>query len=490
MNNNFKEVFLYTNQDNLKRYLITNEINAFNGNTLSDNGYSGLLLFTKEVSIEDLISNCCNNSYDTAVVIKLLINADKKVIGIKEDGTQKEGLLSEFTNINAFLFNDSISFSNVKEIIPVEKELMFLQGDSTLKIPFNRISKNQYNPLNPISSNELEQILSSLNDEDNDLDDFSEEDEENFEDFSFDDSLNKNDEINYHSKVLGALLMLIQGNKPIKNILNPTVFSILTDNTNFDKFVMNNVYKNMNLNICKYIEKPNDLLLDYYHDLKEVICNKDYSNSLYSTSIKILLDANFNDKETFKNELLNSIKDIELKKQVKECLEDRRARNRIKSLKESNDSLLPIYFLYTFFDYGFDRLNENIIEFNLDNSFYSNILLSLWGLKNGMEGIYEEFKDIEVIYALEKKISSWLNKENDVIPLETFYLINNIKLNPNEIIINNYRCSYINSDIENLLLIKEKISFIEKNYYLSRRNLNRVKKAISRQYLNRRGNNK
>ena len=179
-----------------------------------------------------------------------------------------------------------------------------------------------------------------------------------------------------------------------------------------------------------------------------------------------------------------------MKKQVKECLEDRRARNRIKSLKDSNDSLLPIYFLYTFFDYGFDRLNENIIEFNLDNSFYSNILLSLWGLKNGMEGVYEEFKDIEVIYALEKKILTLLNKENDAIPLEIFYLINNIKLNPNEILVSNYRCSYINSVIENLLLIKEKVSFIEKNYYLSRGNLNKIKKAINRQCLNRRGNNK
>lgn len=435
MLNDFIEVFLYINQTSLKRYLAESEIFAVCGDeqknySLSDNGYDGVLVFNKEISIENIKLKCCNDNYETAVVIKLLLNKKTDVIAFNENGKLYNGKIEEMQDCIAFLVKDSIPFSNVVSIIPVEKKLVFLQGDTTVNVPTSLIDENCYCPIDCISTDCLELILSKIKSDNSfsgNMDDLI-EDMDDFDIKSIDFS-SMNDQAasakfsnNRKNKLLAGLLMLVQGNRPAQNKLTTNIFSFLEEGSSFFEYISENFYKNMPFDITKYIKTPNEMLMRFYKDLKHVGCNdENFSKSLFSSAISALLNLENDDKEQFKTLFLDGIEAYPLRERASECLLDLRARDRIMLLSKSNDDILPIYALYVFFDYGFDRLNENIIEFGLNNSPFTHILLSLWALKNGMKSIYEEFKKTEIVYACDRKISSWIGMEDNIIPLETFF---------------------------------------------------------------------
>lgn len=476
MKKEFIEVLLYTNQVSLKRYLSTSEITiACNEDrmyySLSDNGYGGLLVFNKEVSIDDVKMNCCNDDYETAVVLKVLLNKQLDVVAFCENEEQVEGKLGDFENAIAYLIKEPISFSNVVSIIPVEKKLVFLQGDTTINVPVKLIDEKYYKPTDYMSTECLESILVKIRSDDsysdNISDYFDDMDEIDIDsmDLSFksDQDLLVDSSNNYKNKLLAGVLMLIQGNHPSQNKLNANICSILEDNISFKDYIKENIYKNMPFDISQYVELPDEVLVRFYHDLKNVAYNKKHSKSIFENAINALLNLENNDKEQFKLLFLSGIEDEKIKEAINKCLSDLRARNRIFILKENSDDMLPIYVLYVFFDYGFDRLNENIIEFGLDGSIYVPILLSLWAIKNGMKDIYEEFKNPEIVYACDKKVSQWLGKEKNIIPVNIFFLINKIKLKTDEYVTGNFRCSYINTKIEYKYCTNETVEQIEKS---------------------------
>ena len=477
MTDNFIEVFLYTNENALKQYLTNSEISiAYNdiqsNPTLSDGGYDGILVFNKYISIRDVKSKCCNDSFDTAVVIKLLLNKQLEVIALDENGEQTQEKISEGKNSIAYLIKDSIPFSNVVSIISVEKQLVFLQGDTTLFVPNSLIDKNFYSPTTCLETDHLESLLSrvksssSSSDNANDfLDDMDDFDIESMDLSSVNEHMDSFDnDSKRKSKILAGLLMLIQGNHPIQNILTSDLYSILEETTPFTDYISNNIYKNMPFDIAPYIESPNKNALNFFDELRNVACNNNLNEeSVFSSAIRALLDLGNNDREYFKKLFLTQLNEQALKKHAEECLSDFRARNRIALLRAAKDDLLPVYALYSFFDYGFDRLNEIILEFGLNGSPYVPILLSLWGLKNGMQNIYEEFKNPEIVYACDKKVSDWFGKAENLISLDTFFSINKIKLKPSEFVVGNFRCSYINTNIEYEYCVGKTVEQIEKN---------------------------
>ena len=476
MTSNFIETFLYTNEAALKQYLTNSEITVTCSDTqsnhsLSDNRYGGILVFNNEVSIQDIKSKCCNDNSDTAVVIKLLLNKQIKVIGFDENGEQTEGEIGQLKNSIAYLIKDSIPFSNVASIIPVEKQLVFLQGDSTLYVPTNLIDKNLYTPVNCLSTDHLDLLLSKVksNDSfvdaaDDFLDDMDDFDIDSIDLSSINDQVSLSKDHNTRkNKLLAGLLMLVQGNHPLQNKLTANLYSLLDETTSFSDYVSKNIYKNMPFDITKYIETPNKITLDFFNELKQITCDNEYvSGTLFFSAISALLDLENDDKEQFKEAFLDHIQNPSLKEYADECLSDSRARNRITMLSKEKDGMLPIYALYSFFDYGFDRLNENINEFGLNNSPYVPILLSLWALKNGMKDIYEEFKNPEIVYACDKKISDWLGEADNLISFDTFSSINKIQLKQDEFIVGNYRCSYININIEYEFCVGKSVDQIEK----------------------------
>lgn len=289
MTSNFIETFLYTNEAAFKQYLTNSEITTTFSDTqsnhsLSDNKYGGILVFNNEISIQDIKSKCCNDNSDTAVVIKLLLNKQLKVIGFDENGEQTEGEIGQLKNSIAYLIKDSIPFSNVASIIPVEKQLVFLQGDSTLYVPTNLIDKNFYTPVNCFSTDHLDLLLSKvksnnsfINAADDFLDDMDDFDINSIDLSSIDDQVSlSNDHTTRKNKLLAGLLMLAQGNHPLHNKLTANLYSLLDETTPFSNYVSKNIYKNMPFEITKYIETPNKITLDFFNELKQITCDNEY----------------------------------------------------------------------------------------------------------------------------------------------------------------------------------------------------------------------
>lgn len=461
----FVEVFLYTNQTSLKRFLINNEILALDAEdeksySLSDRGYGGILVFNKEVSIDTIKRECCNDIYEIAVVIKLFLCKNIKVIAYDDAGKKVEGELGNLLDYSAYLVREPISFSNVSSISPVDKKIVFLYGDSTINEPTVLIKEKVYQPLNCLAAESLNKILSTFNSGiasiDNDDNFLYDEDNLNYEIGSLSESDNTDTEViadkNYKNRILAGLLMLLQGNHPVSHELTANLYSILEEKR-FEEFVSMNIYKDFSFDFSQNLEKPDEILIDFYQTLKNVSCNHNYYKTIFSSAIYAALNLNKNDKEEFRELFLSQLENEEIINRMTECLSVQRARNHIGALKEKNDEALPVYFLYTFFDYGFDRMNENIHEFGLDGTVFVPIIMSLWALKNGMKDIYKEYKDSEIVYACERKVATWLN-DDKIIPINQFYKINKIKKRPDEYDVGYFRCSYQNIPIEYMYCVK------------------------------------
>ena len=458
---NFTEVFLYTNQSALKRYMINNEIapieDEFQSNyTLSDNMSGGVLYFNKAIAPDEVIKRCCNGSYDVAVVVKVYISNECLATSYDKSGSIHTGKISDFPNAVAYHLENSVPFSNVISITALEKQLVFLQGDTTLYVPSHLISKKPYSPKTVLSNGVVDAIIASLKANDSSgnevsmfLDDMDEFDLSSVDLSNSIGQEEKNNEyVNLKNKLLAGYLMLIQGNRPLNGKLDATLFSLLGYDCSFEEYIKSSVYPNMPFDLACYLKKPNSLLEQYYYELKSVAQGKEDSGNFYSIVISTLLDYDIKDKAEFKSMLLDRITDWNVRCHVEECLSDLRARDRIAILRNDRDVVLPVYALYMFFDYGFDRINENIAEFGLNGTVCVPILLSLWAIKNGMKSIYEEFKNPEVVYAGEAQVADWQDTSYSLIPVDAFQKINGIKLKPDEMMVGNYRCTYINAKIE------------------------------------------
>ncbi len=469
MTNDFCEATLFANQTALKKYLAnceisTSQLDDQRNTTISDNGYGGLLFFRRDIPLKTFKSHCDSNDFEVNVVIKVLLNKDTKVITIGEKGETQEGILGESEEAIAFLVKENIPFVNVQAIIPVEREIVFLQGDSTIKEPTALLQERFYTPASVLSEDAVTAILNaaislggskpkhlqeSLDSEDGALDFafFEKKDEKN----PLADSCDKGEA---HRKFLAGLLMLAQGDRPTSHRLTASLHAVLNGKNSFKDSIETNFYPTAPGGISRYLAEPNGMIVRFTEELEKIARKVPSSDSLFSSAILASLKSD-GSKDCFQKLFIDGIKDPATKKKAEDCLNNPRARDMIASLKESQSDILPVYMLYVFYDYGFDSLNQNIREFGLKGTAYTALLFALWGLKNGVDRIYEEYKDPEIVYACEERMANWFGDEEKVVPIDVFLKANKIALQENEKIIGNFRCSYLNLRIEYACLYAE-----------------------------------
>lgn len=464
----FELFYYYTNLRALKNFLINYKIEPSsyrdeNNLTLSDIGQNFLLFWKKECSTEKILKYCKTDENDVPVVLKVYLPSELNIEAYFDDGTTKKGTVTESKDSHVVKIDEPVSFFNVSNVFYVDKPITFLQGDTTLILPSNLIEKSPYEPLSPMNGETTDRILrdftKSIKEFDSDSDDEDEEDLQSSILSGIADESDTEKRIKAESmkedKLVAAYAMFVQGKSPLDGKLTHRIYTALdTSDISFDKFVHDNFYKIVPQKIVTdnigYIPSRDD---DYIQCLKGLGYDK-----IYSSAVSVLLNNNYalNDKERFLSDYLSEINDGTIKAELSEIFADKRARSRISALQDDNPKILPVYFLYTFFDYRLDRFCENLTEFGLDKKDgFANVTLSLWALLHGMGDLYAEYKNIELLYAITRKF-----KKDECIGYDDFTKINRIRHQADCVIIDDLACRYQNLKIEYCYCVdthKEKI---------------------------------
>lgn len=457
----FESFYFYTNQRELKKYLVNYKIEpSIYSNeqvrTLSDLGQNFLLFWKSEIGAETILKNCKTYGGDIPVVLKVLLPVDTVVEAYFPDGTVKEAKISDCATAYVVKYIYPVSFFNVSDIFYVDEQIQFLQGDTTLIIPKRLMRNEPFAAVFSLDDNIVDNVKKSfskaeeddftMNDENDeieyDTDIFSsfsdrttEETAETEEEKTIREKSKKDD------KLIAAYLMFIQWKKLFNGRFSHRIYSVIgSPEIPFDKVIRDYFYKNVSMDIVfeniKYLPTED---VDYISSLRE-----EKFDDVYTPAISVLVNNDYycEDRERFLNDYLAGIKDVSQRNKISEIFADRRARNRIKLLANDIKKLVPLYFLYTFFDYRLDRFCDNIIEFGLDKEGLANITLSLWALLHGMSDIYSEYKNLELIYAITCKVS------DSCIDYAKFVEINKITSRENGVVLYNLACNYINHKIE------------------------------------------
>lgn len=464
----FELFYYYTNLRALKNFLINYKIEpssyrSENYLTLSDLGQNFLLFWKKECSIETMLKHCKTDGNDVPVVLKVYVPSELNVEAYFDDGTTKNVTVAECKDSYVVKIDEPISFFNVSNIFYVDKPITFLQGDTTLVIPSNLIEKSPYEPLSPMKDEIADKILKSFS---KSIDEFgSDGDDDDEEDLQSsilsgiaDESDNEKSikaESLKEDKLVAAYAMFVQGKTLFDGKLTHRIYTALnTSDISFDKFIRDNFYKIVPQKIVtdniRYIPSRDN---DYIQCLKGL-----GYDDIYSPAVSVLLNNNYalDDKERFLSDYLSEINDETVKAEISEIFADKRARNRISALQSDNPKILPVYFLYTFFDYRLDRFCENLTEFGLNKKDgFANVTLSLWALLHGMGDLYAEYKNIELLYAITRKF-----KKDKCLGYDDFTKINRIQRQADCVIADDLACRYQNLKIEYCYCVdshKEKI---------------------------------
>lgn len=464
----FELFYYYTNLRALKNFLINYKIEPSsyrneNNLTLSDLSQNFLLFWKKECSIETILKHCKTDGNDIPVVLKVYLPSELNVETYFDDGTIKNVKVAECKDSYVVKVDEPVSFFNVSNIFYVDKPITFLQGDTTLVIPSNLIEKSPYEPLFPIDGETADKILSvyskPVDGFGSDSDDDDEEDLQSSILSGIADESDTEKSIKVKSlkedKLVAAYAMFVQGKTLFDGKLTHRIYTALnTSDISFDIFVRDNFYKIVPQKIVtdniRYLPSRDN---DYIQCLKGLCYDE-----IYSPVISVLLNNNYapDDKGRFLSDYLSEINDEIVKEEIAEIFADKRARNRISALQSDNPKILPVYFLYTFFDYRLDRFCENLTEFGLDKKDgFANVTLSLWALLHGMGDLYTEYKNIELLYAITRKF-----KKDKCLGYDDFTKINRIKPQADCVIADDLACRYQNLKIEYCYCVdshKEKI---------------------------------
>jgi len=464
----FELFYYYTNLRALKNFLINYKIEPSsyrneNDLTLSDLGQNFLLFWKRECSIETILKHCKTDGNDVPVVLKVYLPSELNVEAYFDDGTMKNVTVAECKDSYVVKIDEPISFFNVSNIFYVDKPITFLQGDTTLVIPSNLIEKSPYEPLSPIKDEIADKILKSFS---KSIDEFGsdgdDDDEEDLQSSILSGIADESDteksikaESLKEDKLIAAYAMFVQGKILFDGKLTRRIYTALdASDISFDKFICDNFYKIVPQKIVtdniRYIPSRDN---DYIQCLKGL-----YYDEIYSPVISVLLNNNYapDDKDRFLSDYLSEINDETIKAEIAEIFADKRARNRFSALQSDNPKILPVYFLYTFFDYRLDRFCENLTEFGLDKKDgFANVTLSLWTLLHGMGDLYTEYKNIELLYAITRKF-----KKDKCLGYDDFTKINRIQHQKDCVIADDLACRYQNLKIEYCYCVdshKEKI---------------------------------
>ena len=449
----FESFYFYTNQRALKNYLVNykiepsiyrNELNR----TLSDLGQNFLLFWKSEIGVETILKNCKTDGGDIPVVLKVLLPAETVVEAYFSDETIKSAKISDSDTAYAVKSNSPVSFFNVTDIFYVDKQIQFLQGDTTLIIPKQLIRNEPFTALSALDDNIVDSVINSFSKTKDNV--FSDEDEDDETEFGadilsgFTDETAEEKDVREKSqkedKLVAAYLMFIQGKTLFDGRFSQRIYSVTgSSEIPFDKVIHDNFYKKVSQKIVseniRYLQAKD---IDYISCLRE--CKFD---DIYTPAITALLNNrySYDDKDRFLSDYIAGINDT-ARNEITEIFADKRARNRIALLIKDNPELVPIYFLYTFFDYRLDRFCENITEFGLDKEGFANVTLSLWALLHGMGDLYSEYKNLELLYAVTCKVN------DGCIDYKQFTESNKIASKKDCIMLDNLSCHYTNLKIE------------------------------------------
>ena len=464
----FESFWFYTNQRALKNYLVNYKIEpaAFKNErniTLSDIGQNFLIFWKKEISSEIVLKYCKTEPNDTPVVLKVLLPCKINAEIYYSCDNKKEADISESESAVLVKIFRPISFFNVTDIFYVDNKINFQQGDTTLIIPDTLIRDIPYETEKTDDADVLKIIKVFLDSREKTFPDNEDEDDESIDslfceiDEENDITVKIIENSRNEDKIIAAEMMFIQGRKNFDGILTPRTYSILDDSKMpFAYFIKNNIYKNVPDEI---IEKNTETLSRYEFDYTESLMKRNKGNELFSNAVNLILNNNYayDEKERFLCEYIESISEIALRDRITVIFGNKRARDCIDKLQYDMPELIPIYFLYTFFEYGLDRFCDNITEFGLDKKGFENITLSLWALLHGPNDIYAEYKNILLLYELSKK-----EEKDFCIGYDDFSKINKIIREEDSIKIDNIFCCYKNYDIEYYYCFEEREKKIKK----------------------------
>lgn len=448
----FEPFFFYTNLTTLKRFLVKYAIfplpcgnNQSNG--LSNDGQGNLLFWKNQVDIDTVTTFCQTEANDSPIVLQVLLP------------TSLANTADEFNIVRT---TEQIPFFNVSNILYVTNPVRFLQGDTTLVIPTQLVDKRQYCPTNVLDRNTTEQAIAKylphFATTEIDLDDEFEDDDitsEQAESSPFVERIDKSD------RLAAAYLMFVQGTTPFDYTLNPQLYYSLDGKVPYAEFINKTTYPTVPQTIVKaHCEKLDAQSRAYLSALKNSQSGN-IDRIVYSAAIIALMQVSCSvqDKTRFL-QIFSDELPTEMQQTVNDVFSDKRARNRIATLKLTAPSLASIYFLYTFWDYRFDRFCENMTEFELNSRDFANVTLSLWALLHGTDDVYTEYKNIELLYAV-KNLPSICNERQYCLPYSEFAQINNVK-NKGKIQISTLHCDYVNYTIEYHYCADEKTAEITK----------------------------
>ena len=465
----FVELIVYTDMSLLKQYLAHNIIApsayfGYNDDYVIGAGSDKVLFFRHNIAVNQVLENFKETKIDEVVAVRVYVNDGYHITAVDENGGYHNGELAELSAYDVFLTDMPISFVNVFSIVAVKGKLKFLQGDTTFKCPDELLKVNNFGDENTMDTDVVCGILRKLNGfgeiYNYSIQDINDEDSDSFiiqqtnaaEIFE---PIYSMSEFILYDKFIAALLMLIQGIRPADRTLTPELYAVFGAGLSFSDYVRKKIYSVVDFEKTELdiTEKPDNLFLQYYHALKYAFkkdCTLDNGN-LFGCAIRALLSFKNPTREEFKNEFLKMISDDTLRMGIQLCFENARARAQIAELKKNNQNFLPIYFLYMFFDWEFDRVKTNLIEFDLTQMPYSNVILSLWALRQGMASVYEEYKTPGILYPCSKKTEKICFGRDYLILVDEFYKFNKVSKNDKD---DAYELSgygyfnYINAEIE------------------------------------------
>lgn len=448
----FESFYFYTNQRALKNYLVNYKIepssyrNELNG-TLSDLGQNYLLFWKSGIDTEVVQNTCKTNGVDIPVALKVLLPTDKIIDAYFSDGTIKSVKVADCASAYAVKVVNPVTFFNVSDIFYIDKQIQFLQGDTTLVIPKQLIRKEPYSISAGLNDDEVDCVIKSFSKTEVNTFMEDEDDETEFDANILSNLINETEDeksirekSQKEDKVNAASLMFVQGQVPFDGNFSHRLHSIIgPHDIPFAKVIRDNFYKNVSQDIVsenvRYMPSKDE---DYIMALKGI-----RADNVYTPAISAILKNHYSwdDKERFLSDYLAE-SEVMLRDYIDKTFEDKRARSRIQLLLSDNPKLVPIYFLYTFFDYRLDHFCENIIEFGLDRAGLANITLSLWALLHGMQDVYAEYKNLELLYAIMHSGNSCC------IDYKQFVGYNKIVPEKDNIVIENLSCCYVNPKIE------------------------------------------
>lgn len=455
----FLPFYLYTNLRSLKRYLVNYKIqpSAFDGTaryTLSDFGQDFLIFWRREVAVETIRHYCKADANDIPVVLQVYLPPHLKVEAFSETTDTKQCVLSKCAASAAVKVSDPIPFLNVIKILSVDQPLTFLQGDTTQNIPYVLLGDTPYTAPDDAIGEATVAAVQAICNPAIALPDDDAEDDEGTTLFGTQDGFDSPQGENAvrrrslkQDKIIASYAMFIQGKKPFNSTMTHRLYAALSpDKRSFSDYIQEVFYPLVDRQTVSDCVRSSAVDGRYIETFNRLVYGNGSADDLLGEAISVLLCHTYtaDDRAMFRDDFLAAIEDDETRAKVAECLTDPRVRNRMQELRDDLPDLIPLYFLYAFFDYGLDRFCENIVEYKLDAAGYDNVVLALWALLHGINDIYGEYKPVSLLYALMRKDNSSM-----CIDYTTFSKLNHIKHRSKiDREFQGVYCSYENAKIE------------------------------------------